>query len=154
MITLHINGVFAFAVCGLRYVRVSALWPRTHCAAVLTVLAVLTDCVCLQRFQRMPKRKFGGDEGDDRFAKVNTDKRFSTKVGRAKFGRPASPSTSSSSSSDDDDDDEDDLLAAAGPLGREREPVPTGEESCRLAVMNCDWDHITSVDIIFILQVM
>ena len=123
-----------------------------------------TGCPCvLQRFQRLPRRKQGLDDGDDRFSKLQTDKRFATGgwKGKSKFNKGAQPaasaaseSSSSSSSSDDDSEDEDALLEGeAGALGRDKEVVPTGDETKRLAVMNCDWDHLNSTDLLFVLQV-
>jgi hypothetical protein len=89
----------------------------------------------------------GAAGGDSRFDKVLTDKRFA--LGRA----TTSDASSTSSSSSDSDSSDSELEEEEGVLGRSKEVVPTGEESRRLAVMNCDWDHFSAVDILFVLQV-
>jgi hypothetical protein len=88
-----------------------------------------------------------GEAPDSRFDKALTDRRFA-------LGRATGDSTSSSSSDSSDSDSSDsELEEVEGVLGRAKEAVPTGEESRRLAVMNCDWDHFSAVDILFVLQV-
>ncbi|KAI9281208.1 hypothetical protein BC943DRAFT_282559 [Umbelopsis sp. AD052] len=50
----------------------------------------------------------------------------------------------SSSESEDEDDEEEEE--------EEEEEIPTGDESCRLALVNLDWDKVKSVDILKVLN--
>ena len=105
----------------------------------------------LQRFRKQGGRKFQGAAAtgaphDGRFDKVKTDKRFA-------IGRASPSSESETSESSDSGESESELEEEEGVLGKAPEAVPTGEETRRLAVMNCDWDHISAVDILFVLQV-
>lgn len=86
---------------------------------------------------------------------------YLNRLARGEAGSDASVSTSSSSSSSGDsgsDGDEDLDSEGEGGEGGVAEsrrlkagPVPTGEATRRLAIMNVDWDHLKAVDLLGVL---
>jgi hypothetical protein len=54
-----------------------------------------------------------------------------------------------SSSSESSDDEDEALLESAE---EEQEDVPLGDETTRLAVLNCDWDYMRAVDLLAVCQ--
>ncbi|KAH9109311.1 hypothetical protein LEN26_006558 [Aphanomyces euteiches] len=63
-------------------------------------------------------------------------------------GELSGESSSSSDSSTSDDDDDDELNVDDEDASREpQEDIPLGEETKRIAIMNCDWSRMRAVDL-------
>lgn len=126
-----------------------------HCVPSLTcVLRPRLRCVPMQRFKRpvaRPRRGRGAAVagGDTRFDRLLTDKRFALGPVASDDEDGDASDTDSTTSGEVTDDDGGEV----GVLGRDADDVAFGEETRRLAVMNCDWDHMGAVDILFVLQV-
>lgn len=77
-------------------------------------------------------------------------------LNRLARGEADSDGADSSSSSEEDDDDaatsDADADVDADAVLAERD-IPTGDETRRLAAVNCDWDHMRAVDLLALFQV-
>jgi hypothetical protein len=59
---------------------------------------------------------------------------------------------SGSDTSDDSDDSDEDVYMEEDDDDEDKEDIPTGEETTRFAVMNCDWTRIRAVDLFALFQ--
>lgn len=110
----------------------------------------------LQRLYQEEDEDEDDDEGSD--GQVDDDdivqrelEKADTKYDPARGGGFSSSESDSDSDSDDDDEDEDDVEADNAPdmqkYRTQQAEVETGEVTKRIAIVNIDWDHIKSVDL-------
>lgn len=85
---------------------------------------------------------------DERFKRILTDKSFKGPSNDAMRKYYEASETSSSSGSIDGESDQD-LLSGAE---EDEEDVPLGDTTDKLAIMNCNWDSISSDDLFVLIQ--